>query len=121
MLKLATLDELMDDLLAAPALACLPGWRENGIDALAGLGFGRDRKLKTKKRAIEALLAVSLGRPVKERDMMFLLDDWDSIEKYSVGPDLQAYSYKLLREKLLIALAEPDTKRDLFYLIGNML
>jgi hypothetical protein len=120
LIKVAELDELMDEILAAPAMAFLPAWGEKGIDALISLAFDPNRKIKTQARATEALLAVSNGRCPEKYDMLFLPDNWSSIPKYSVSLGLKAYCSMLLREQLLVSLADQERKRCLFYILGSM-
>ena len=120
LIKLAELDDLMDGFLAAPAMVFLPAWGEKGIDVLISLAFDPNRKIKTQARAIESLLAISLGRCPEDCDMQFLPDNWKEIKKYSVSPDLKAYCSILLREQLLVSLSDQERKRLLFYNLGMM-
>lgn len=120
LIKLAELDELMDGFLAAPAIAFLPAWGEKGIDVLISLAFDPNRKFKTQARAIEALLAISLGRCPEDHDMHFLPANWSEIKKYSVSQDLKTYCSILLREQLLVCLSDQEKKRQLFFILGIM-
>lgn len=120
LVKLAQLDDMMDSLLAAPAMAFLPAWGEKGIDVLISLAFNPDRKLKTQARAIETLMAFAFGKFPDNSDILFLPTNWNEIEKYDFPPQLKTYCSKQLREQLLISLSDPERKRHLFYNLGMM-
>jgi hypothetical protein len=119
-LKIARMDDVMDVYLVAPAMAFLPAWGEKGVKALISFGFDPSYKFKTQHRAIDVLLAISLGRCPQEHVTSFLPNNWNQIPKYTVSPELKSYCSKLLREQILISLADQERKQNLFWTLGQM-
>jgi hypothetical protein len=117
---IAELDELMDEVLASPAMSCLPAWGHEGIDVLLDLAFGEGRKFKTQHRALEVLLSVSLGIIPTSKTVKFLPPSWEVMPHYVLSNDTQQYCSQRVREHVLSCLGDQEGKRNLFFALGQM-
>ncbi len=116
-LTIAMLDDTYDEIIAVPAMACLPAWGIEGIRHLCEFVVNGPHNLQ----ALSILACVSLSRIPNSADIIFLEEDWDKLEKYKLDSVLVPETIRCLRELILDQLAAPEKKKHLFGLISRIM
>ncbi len=114
-LFVAKFDELFDQTIAYPAMSLLPAWGEGGIECLCEMASNGPHY----SAAFSILAAVSLGRVPTSGDVHFLRVHWDTLEKYSLGPDIVPLAIRRTREVVLDHLSDPYRKSRLLSYISS--
>ena len=103
---------MKEEYLAPIVIACLPGWREAGVNLLIEYAFDDDLKLKTRTGAMECAICISQGNVPTSEDIQYLPSTWNKCKKYFIDEDLSRFCLFSLRERLLNAF-DDDYKNHL--------
>jgi hypothetical protein len=95
--KIAHLNDLMDEMLAYPAMALLPGWGTSGIDVLSRMAMEGPHYAT----AFSVLAVIALARVPTNGDVHFLPESWDGVCRYTISQELTQSALRSLRKVVL--------------------
>lgn len=106
---IASLDDVMDEIIAYPAMALIPAWGAEGIGVLSKMAVEGPHS----PAAFSVLLSVALGRVPTSEDVFFLRDNWANLPKYVLGPEMPRLASQALRALVLDHLGDTYSKSKL--------
>lgn len=113
--KIAELDDVMDEILAYPAMALLPAWGSPGIEILSRMVTNGPHYTT----ALSILTVIALGRIPTARDLYFLPKNWGTLCEYKVDEKQSREALLSLRSVILEHLTDPYKKSRLLSAISH--
>lgn len=116
MIHLAHMDDLYDDVLSLPALVMLPYWGIDGIDEMLTRAF----KKKRKKSSLVVIACIALGMKPQSENVPLLRSQIDKYVTYVINEELQEYTLRKIKSKLLIILSDEFEKSSFFFTVAQL-
>jgi len=114
--RLSRLDDVMDQLLAVPALALLPAWGLSGLNIVIDQAFNGPHRTS----AFSVLGVIAQGRCPTPKDALFLREDQKACFEYAVPDELSVEALRGIRAGMLECIADPMAMSTLISSIASL-